>query len=148
MFRFAQTDYVSAAIAYSKGNTEYSDKAYVASETVFLDFDIIHLTFNRDGVYKVIPAVSNPIDIVGDITAPLDLDEPDMWLIILGILLVIVLLVICAPLLPYLLQGIWWLICLPFKGLTALVRLIKGSIDDWLRERNEKKDRKNNNKED
>ena len=148
LFRFAQTDYVSAAIAYSKGNTEYSDKAYVASETVFLDFDIIHLTFNRDGVYKVIPAVSNPIDIVGDITAPLDLDEPDMWLIILGILLVIVLLVICAPLLPYLLQGIWWLICLPFKGLTALVRLIKGSIDDWLRERNEKKDRKNNNKED
>ena len=109
-----------------------------------MDFDIIHLTFNRDGVYKVIPAVSNPIDVVGDITAPLDMDEPNLLMIILGILLVVILLVICAPLLPYLLQGIWWLICLPFKGLVALVRIIKESIDKKQKERKLKKQEKNN----
>ena len=147
VFRFAQTDYLSAPIAYTKDGKTYTDKAYVASENVFMDFDIIHLTFNRDGVYKVIPAVSNPIDVVGDISAPLDMDEPDMWLIILGVLLVIVLLVIFAPLLPYLLQGIWWLICLPFKGLAALVRLIKDSIDGWQRERKLKKQEKQKQKQ-
>lgn len=147
VFRFAQTDYLSAPIAYTKDGKTYTDKAYVASENVFMDFDIIHLTFNRDGVYKVIPAVSNPVDIVGDISAPLDMDEPDMWLIILGVLMVIILLVIFAPLLPYLLQGIWWLICLPFKGLAALVRLIKDSIDGWQRERKLKKQEKQKQKQ-
>lgn len=139
LFRFAQTDYLSAPIAYTKGNTTYENKAYAASENVFMDFDIIHLTFNRDGVYKVIPAVSNPVDIVGDITPPPDIDEPNLWLIIVGILLVIILLVLLAPLLPYALQGLWWLICLPFKGIAALVRMITESIDKKQEQRRLKK---------
>ncbi len=147
LFRFAQTDYVSGEIAYTDNGKERLGKAYAASETVFMDFDIIHLTFNRDGVYKVIPAVSNPIDIVGDITAPLDMDEPNLLLIILGILLIIILLVIFAPLLPYLFQGIWWLICLPFKGLAALVRLIKESIDKKQAQRKIKKQEKQKEKQ-
>lgn len=46
------------------------DQAYRAKESVFLDFDIIQLTFNKDGVLTVIPVVSSPIDIVDDITVP------------------------------------------------------------------------------
>ena len=70
LFRFANTDYYcSPAIIATDGNG-YAGNTYVARETVFFDFDIIDLTFNKEGVYHVIPAVSSPIDIVNDITPP------------------------------------------------------------------------------
>ena len=52
------------------GVAEKDADTYVATQTVFLDFDIIELTFNRDGEYRVIPVVSSPLDIINDITAP------------------------------------------------------------------------------
>lgn len=42
----------------------------VCDQTIYLDFDIISLTFSKRGLNKVIPVVSNPIDIIGDIEAP------------------------------------------------------------------------------
>ena len=45
----------------------------VLGESVFFDFDIIQLTFNRDGVYTVIPVVSSPMDIVNAITPPVQM---------------------------------------------------------------------------
>ena len=46
------------------------NQAYIAQQSVFVDFDIIQLTFNDKGTYTVIPVVSNPIDIVDPITPP------------------------------------------------------------------------------
>ena len=69
LFRFANTDYFTAP-AGRTGVSEDKADTYVASQTVFLDFDIIELTFNSDGTYKVIPVVSSPIDIINDFTAP------------------------------------------------------------------------------
>lgn len=39
---------------------------------MFFDFTVISLTFNKDGVYRVIPAVNSPIDVIADITLPAD----------------------------------------------------------------------------
>lgn len=76
LFRFANTDYFSRAVGYNVPNVVYSTEegtdSYVCSETVFLNFDIISLTFNDDGEYRVFPVVSDPIDVVGDLEPPAD----------------------------------------------------------------------------
>ena len=70
----------------------------MAMQNVFLDFDIISLTYERDGEYTVIPAVSDPIDIFADVTPPPDFKEDGLawWqiaLIVLGVILVVYLIV-------------------------------------------------------
>ena len=119
LFRFAKTDYYSAPAVYTgyEGSIPESD-TYVASETVFLDFDILSLTFHKDGVYKVIPAVSNPIDIVNGFTPP-DTGK-DIGKSLLSILLLIVLLVLLIICLPWILKVVWFLISTPFKALANL----------------------------
>lgn len=82
LFRFAVTDmYSSRLYIGGEGNIwGHSDKnAYVFMQTAFLDFDIIELTFNKEGNYKVIPVVSNPIDIVGDTELPPDVSKNSFW---------------------------------------------------------------------
>lgn len=128
LFRFATTDYYSAAVDIMELRTIIPDKhisgqAYRAWESVFFDFDIIQLTFNRDGVYTVIPVVSSPMDIVNAITPPVQMpDEIPWWQILLAVLLIIVLLIILLPVLPYILKFLFWLICLPFKAIAALFK--------------------------
>lgn len=84
LFRFANTDYFSRRVGYSAVDREVNptgfayealestSDSYVCSETIFLNFDIISLTFNDDGEYRVFPVVSDPIDVVGDIESPAD----------------------------------------------------------------------------
>lgn len=79
IFRFAQTDYYSEMGRTTTKNSfsGTKDSAIRAQETVFFDFMVISLTFNKDGVYKVIPAVSSPIDIIADINPP---PEESFWI--------------------------------------------------------------------
>ena len=130
LFRFATSDYYSEAVdimelgkGFLGADKVTKGQAYIAQESVFLDFDIIQLTFNKEGVYTVIPVVSSPMDIVGGITPPIITTmELDMWQIILLILGLICLLIIISPLLPYVIKGVWWVICLPFKAIGILVK--------------------------
>ena len=105
----------------------WSDKhtkgqAYIAQESVFFDFDIIQLTFNKEGEYTVIPVVSNPITIVDDVTPPTNIpkEEVQWWRIILALVLLVLLLVLLAPVLPYIIQGIGWVVMLPVKAVKAI----------------------------
>jgi hypothetical protein len=121
LFRFAVTDYYSIPLTIEKNNGIFDsgfweDQAYMSQETVFFDFDIIQLTFNRDGVYYVIPAVSNPIDIINSITPSIVPDDVFDWLsdlidrfedllrLIITIILVGVLIVILLQFLPVILK--------------------------------------------
>ena len=73
LFRFAATDYYRWNLARIEMNGENISKTttgYIATETVFLGFDIIELTFFKDGLSTVIPVVSASQDIVSDITSP------------------------------------------------------------------------------
>lgn len=121
LFRFATSDYYSAAVDIMELRTILPDKhtegqAYRAWESVFFDFDIIHLTFNKDGVYKVIPVVSSPIDIVNAVTPPVQMpDDTPWWKVLLGILLGILLIVLLVPLLPWIARAIVWIVSLPFR---------------------------------
>ncbi len=62
MFRFANTDYKVMSLDSHDG--------YVAEETVFLDFDVIHLRFSNGESNIVYPTISNPIDVIPSPTPP------------------------------------------------------------------------------
>lgn len=78
LFRFATTDYFAGALTIGRDNflsPNIYGEAYMAQETVFLDFDIIRLTFSSEGEYHVLPVVHSPFDIIPDITPPVDFPE-------------------------------------------------------------------------
>ena len=96
LFRFSVTDTYSAQVTYFEQDPLHTrnSNAYMAMQNVFLDFDIISLTYERNGEYTVIPAVSDPIDIFADVTPPPDFEESGLswWqilLIVLGVVLAV-----------------------------------------------------------
>lgn len=135
-FRFAITDYYSAPVDVVElgggllGADKYiSGQAYRAKQSVFFDFNVIQLTFNDNGEYTVIPVVSNPIDIINDITSPTQFPDKNFDLkkllqIILGGLLLIVFLVVLMPILPTIISVIIKIILLPFRMITAIFKTI------------------------
>ncbi len=138
LFRFAQTDYMCLPVmCYNPftgknldknglfDSADYGESTYVVRESVFLNFDIIELTFNKDGVYTVIPVVNSPIDIYNDITLPKQVTS--WWKLLLTYILLILLLILLAAtgILPLILKGVVWVILLPFKGVAAIIKGIK-----------------------
>lgn len=135
LFRFAATDYYSAPIdiiELGKGFL-WSDKftkgqAYRAFESVFFDFDIIQLSFQKDGVYTVIPVVASPIDIVNVITPPVNM--PDglawwVWLVIaLALIVALVVLSIIIKPIAFIITLALKIIALPFKLLGKLFKAL------------------------
>ena len=121
LFRFANTDYY-AAPAFRSGYSGSIDNTdtYVAQQTVFLDFDIIDLTFNKDGIYTVIPVVSSPTDIIKDFDPPAE--EFQWWKILLSILMLVLLIAVLVPTMPYIVQFVMWAFVMPTK---KLIRWIK-----------------------
>lgn len=103
LFRYYQSEYVcDEAEEYQYTGTSLQPElhrrldtnAYVAQEVVSLDFDIIDVTLTKDDVSTVIACVSSPIDIVPDITPPVNTtpDEVPWWqklLAIAGILFIL-----------------------------------------------------------
>jgi hypothetical protein len=139
LFRFAHTDYyaVKLSVQMQSGimTGTGSNLAYKAQETVFLDFDMIQMTFNKDGVYHVIPVVSSPIDVINAYTPPLlDEDLFPPWLkAVLMLLLLIVLIVVLAPVLPIIvkaiiavLKAVWSVITFPFRAIAKASKKDKG----------------------
>lgn len=76
LFRFAITEYYAASMKIGKYSSHSSHwqkdigDGFFAEENVFLNFDIMSLTFNKDGVFTVIPVVSSPIDVISEIVGP------------------------------------------------------------------------------
>lgn len=94
LLRFACTEYTANPLdvfKYAEHTAHIAkiskDTAFVAQENVFLNFDIMTLTFNDDGKYMVIPVVMSPIDIISDIYGPAtDTNNTPYWLIVVMLL--------------------------------------------------------------
>ena len=133
LFRFATSDYYSEAVDIIEPNAgflwsdkHYEGQAYIAQESVFFDFDIIQLTFNKEGVYTVIPVVASPIDVVNDITPPTNMPGGlEWWQIVLALVLIVLLVVLLAPVLPYIVQGIAWVCNQIGRGFKAFIGIFK-----------------------
>ena len=155
VFRFAQTEYYSRSLEVGYYRTAFpvQNSGWVfnytthptgyAQSTVFLNFDVIELTFlDKDGIYTVIPAVSDPIDIYSDSNVP-KVENPGLpdWLKwVFAALALIVLLVILMPILPYIVQAVIWVIMLPFKLIATLFNCIGNTV------KNRKEKKKNGQK--
>ena len=141
LFRYQVSDYESSEVKEGEWEYRYNalnptasgwtfkdadTNAYFFKETVNLDFDIIDVTFNKNGTLAVIPVVMSPIDVIPSATPPVytetDTDKTLWWKLLLGLAGLILLIIILAPVLPYIIQGVWFVITLPVK---AIVRLVK-----------------------
>lgn len=74
LFRYRVSDYVSKNLEITTKNNPYypSVEGYVFDQSIDLEFDIISLTFNKDGNYTVIPVVADPINVIGSGDPPPD----------------------------------------------------------------------------
>ena len=136
LFRYQVSDYIAQEATLLKENTsifgdsfkKVDTNAYFFQQTVNLDFDIIDVTFSNGEKETVIPVVSNPIDVVHDVTPPVytTTDEEGMdWLkllkITIALILIVVMLIFAWPLVKPLFvligKGIAWLITAPFKAI-------------------------------
>ena len=70
VFRFAVTDYFAEEINAELNGVKLQETTYRAEQTVFLDFDIISLTFQKEASLYTIPVSSSPSDFIGGINAP------------------------------------------------------------------------------
>lgn len=128
LLRFACRDYYASTARFDYAEEDAFDMSeqdgYVAQEYVFLDFDIISLTFTSDGdVDTVIGAVCTPIDVINGLTPPEDLvQEQEWWQILvalLGLIILISILSIVFPGLRVVLDVIW-------AGIKVLAKLLVG----------------------
>lgn len=78
-FRFACTEYVTKILTVKEHDPDgfFDDgilddvQAFYAEENVFLNFDVLSLTFkNDDGDYRIFPVINDPIDIISGIVGP------------------------------------------------------------------------------
>ena len=160
MFRYSSTKYFSAPAVSSycsKGNIDGGKtlvkknvenwgngdiNAYVCQETVYLDFDIISLTYTKDGAETVIPVVSSPQDVFSMLNPPLE--EPadnskNIFMIILGVIAFIVIFILLLKFAPFVVTIIGKIIIFPFKCIAALFKAIGDSIKRRREKREEKK---------
>ena len=132
LFRFAVTDYYSstARFEYVGNILPSSDDGYVAQETVFLNFDVISLTFRGEkGVDVVIPVVADPIDIINGLDAPPGLNnEMDKWSMIVGLILGAIVLIVLLVIIGVYFPGFGQLL---LNG-TSIALKATGTILGWL----------------
>lgn len=137
VFHFAMDGYYAPeAVNLDNNDTlnyETDTNAYMARETVYLNFDVIDISLKSDaGEVTVLGAVSNPIDVIPSVTPPVDTtsDEWTEWpeefmkafLSIIGIIGGIAVVALLWGPLSTLLGLLLKLICMPFKALSNAVK--------------------------
>lgn len=166
LFRYKQSEYFSAEVyegtwkrtwsltgggfagaiapGYVYSYEDADTNAFVMQQWVQLDFDIIDLTFTKDGVDTIIPVIMSPMDIVADGDHPVQTTpEGKNWLaIILGVILLILIIILLLKFAPgvlvFIFEIIIWVVALPFRLLGALFK----AIGNLHKKRKEKKQAK------
>lgn len=143
LFRYKQSEYFSAEVyegtwkrtwtlntggpaiapgyVYSYENDDTN--AFIMQQWVQLDFDIIDLTFTKDGVETVIPVIMSPMDIAADGDHPVVTTKDGglkWWQILLGIIALIVIVWFLLKFAPLIVYGIGKVIVMPFKAIGSL----------------------------
>lgn len=161
LFRYKQSEYFSAEVyegtwkekwvlntggpAISPGyvySYENSDtNAFVMQQWVQLDFDIIDLTFSKDGVETVIPVIMSPMDIVADGDHPVVTTKDgglQWWQLLLGLIALLLVVFILLKFCPVIIFVLGKIIVLPFKCIGAFFKSIGNSIKRGREKRKEK----------
>jgi len=108
--------------------------AYMFSEKVNLDFDIIDVEITNDLGSTIIPVVMSPKDIVPDATPPAHTTpDPDdtipwwVWVLIIVVLVLVALVILClvpqtAPIAKFILKGLWYIVSAPIRLIVLLIK--------------------------
>lgn len=124
---------------YLIGLKDTDTNARVFRQNIYLDFDVIHVGFDKNGEEIIYSVVSNPTDVIPDADPPLHTtsDKPNWWiiaaivLVIVGVLAAIFkpvldLIVILLKGIGYLLYGVGWLLLSPFRLIGYIFELFQG----------------------
>lgn len=139
LMRYRVTDYYAEEVSITDGGALWgavenvqSTNACFAQMHVALGFEIIDLTFTKDGKETVIPVVMRPIDIIDDMTGAVNTvsDEEQTWeffaKLIFGVAVIIVLAIVLGPFLgsflTLIVQGFGLLLKLLLSIVTAPLR--------------------------
>ncbi len=111
-------------LTYGRYFTDTNTNAYLCQMWVQLDFDIIDLTFTKDGVKTVIPVIMSPMDIVADATPPLETEKDGLawWKILLGIIALIFIIWLLLKFAPLIVFVVGKVVTLPFRSIGALFK--------------------------
>ena len=137
LFRYYQSDYTCYEVAeYLRGEGTWTllgtqfgyefvdSNAYLMQMWVQLDFDIIDLTFTKNGVDTIIPVVMSPMDIAADGDAPVITTKNDLkwWQILLAVLALILIIWLLFKFAPVIVYAVGKVIAMPFKAIDALFK--------------------------
>ena len=119
---------------------DWKEDMYACKEQVYMGFDIIQFTCEKDGENVVVPVAASPINVIGDLQFFDKIkDKVPEWVIIL---IAIILIAVVAVLFPAVIPILFNLILLPIKLLLWLIRAIgKGfaalfrRIQEWVQDR-------------
>lgn len=117
VLRFAETSYY---LNGGQGST-------VSLSTLVGDVTILRLKFETDGITYNLGVIDNKQTGGKEPSNETDIDISlnKRGKMILYLLMLILLIILLAPILPYVLQAIVWIISLPFKGISAVVKSTK-----------------------
>lgn len=129
ILRFCETSYTSSMSA---------DGITTVSGTRVSDVTILRLKFELDGVVYNLGVVDNKTTGSDKPFSSADTPFDDFieyvkehgnawWKILLMIIFALILVVACMPIIPYIVQGVMWVLSLPFKLLGAIFKGIKQS---------------------
>lgn len=119
---------------------DWKEDMYACKEQVYMGFDIIQFTCEKDGENVVVPVAASPINVIGDLQffAKIKDKVPEWVIILIAIILIAIVIFLCPPLLPILVRVVilpfrllWWLLKAIGKGFAALFR----RIQEWVQDR-------------
>lgn len=147
VLHFASCDYYAIPVN-GMGNigdsdtwiNDWKEDMYACKEQVYMGFDIIQFTCEKDGENVVVPVAASPINVIGDLQFFDKIKDkvPEWVIILIAIILIAIVIFLCPPLLPILVRVIilpfkllWWLLKAIGKGFAALFR----RIQEWVQDR-------------
>ena len=120
VLRFTETAY-SFTPDYTGTGSQYS------SSTVVGDVTILRLKFETDGITYNLGTIDNKQTGGKDPSNSTDIDVSlnDTGKKLAALLMLILAIVLLAPVLPYILKAVVWIVMLPINGIAALIKAIK-----------------------
>lgn len=127
VLRFAETSFEEQTREGLMNGIRYTYRHQ--SSTLVGEVTILRLKFVTDGITYNLGVIDNkqsggdkPIN-----DTELDVELNDNWKWILPLILTILLLILFAPLLPYIIKAVIWVVTLPFRVIGAIVKGLKKS---------------------
>ena len=104
---------------------DWKEDMYACKEQLYMGFDILQITCEKDGENVVVPVAAAPINVIGDLQFFSKIKDVPRWVIILiAILILAAIVILCPAVIPLLIR----FLLLPFRFLAWLLRAIGQGI--------------------